>query len=371
MILELLGADFSKKNIGKIEIPTTAITGVSIEGSSSVVGQTANYSCKATYDDGTTRDVTASANWSVNNSYATISKGLLTIAESATTPQNVIISVSFSGKSNTKNVTVKYQDVSDKTESVLNAYGNKALTKTQRKAVDTLITSIDNASYKSKIKQLFIPILASDLGKAMVDVMAEDYAVWKTLAEDNFVVGNNGLKNIKTDGSGAYLTLDSASLSASNFHVITMTKYSDINMSGAEYKLARPINYASTIQLYAAYNANMGTLAYDANSKIAGTNIKTLTGDSSFIVPIEDCTQTYGVCGGKIRLGKTEKNIIESYMESIESLSLSSFFITGYQNKAMQNEQALISVGQGLTDAEYESYHSLLHAFGEAFGLND
>jgi PKD repeat protein len=67
---------------------------------------TAQYECTATYSDSTTADVTSSASWSVNTTYASISGGALTTL-AVPSDQACQISVGYGGKTAIANITIK------------------------------------------------------------------------------------------------------------------------------------------------------------------------------------------------------------------------------------------------------------------------
>jgi hypothetical protein len=77
------------------QTPTPNLSGLSIAGPDTVnEGASAQYSCAAAYDDGTSQDVTTGASWSDDSAAASISNGLLT-AGTVSADQTVIISASY------------------------------------------------------------------------------------------------------------------------------------------------------------------------------------------------------------------------------------------------------------------------------------
>ena len=93
-----------------VEEPATGLSSLSISGPSSVnEGASASFTCTAHYQNGTSAEVTASADWSVNSSYAAIANGILT-AGSIPSDQAVSISASFTAGtvtvSNSKGVAI-------------------------------------------------------------------------------------------------------------------------------------------------------------------------------------------------------------------------------------------------------------------------
>ncbi|MCF7863809.1 MAG: hypothetical protein K9L89_03355, partial [Kiritimatiellales bacterium] len=83
------------------------LSGVTITGPTSVNEETtAQYTCTANYSDGTSAVVVPT--WSENSTYTTISASGLLTAGNVAADQNVTITASFGGKSDTHAVTVKY-----------------------------------------------------------------------------------------------------------------------------------------------------------------------------------------------------------------------------------------------------------------------
>ncbi|MBU1013125.1 MAG: T9SS type A sorting domain-containing protein [Bacteroidetes bacterium] len=84
------------------------LSSITISGSTSVnENSSASYTCTAKYTDGSSKNVTNSATWSENSNYATInSSGVLTTS-SVNSDQSCTITASYSGKSDTHNITIK------------------------------------------------------------------------------------------------------------------------------------------------------------------------------------------------------------------------------------------------------------------------
>ena len=90
-----------------IQYVAPVLTGLTVAGATSVdEGTTAQYTCTATYSDGTSATVVPT--WSENASYTTInSSGQLT-AGNVTSDQSVTVTASFGGQTDTHTVTIKY-----------------------------------------------------------------------------------------------------------------------------------------------------------------------------------------------------------------------------------------------------------------------
>jgi preprotein translocase subunit Sss1 len=87
-------------------VPAT-LMGIAISGSTSLnEGTTAQYTCSATYSDGSS--VAVPPTWSENSSYASISASGVLSAGDVSADQSVVITASFGGKSDTHSVTIKY-----------------------------------------------------------------------------------------------------------------------------------------------------------------------------------------------------------------------------------------------------------------------
>jgi concanavalin A-like lectin/glucanase superfamily protein/Calx-beta domain-containing protein/fibronectin type III domain protein len=89
--------------------PVAVLTGVTISGATSVnESSSADYTLTAYYDGRSPQNVTTSASWSENSTYATIvsSTGKLTTS-SVTSNKSVRITASYGGKSDTHDVTIK------------------------------------------------------------------------------------------------------------------------------------------------------------------------------------------------------------------------------------------------------------------------
>jgi hypothetical protein len=84
------------------------VTSVEISGPAQVnEGTGAQYTCTAHYDNGSTADVTSSAAWSENSSYASINSGGHLSASSVTSDQPCQVTATYESKSDTFDLTIK------------------------------------------------------------------------------------------------------------------------------------------------------------------------------------------------------------------------------------------------------------------------
>src|ERR1019366_4695945 len=93
--------------IKKIVVAKT-LTGIVVYSGQVEVNESssAQYTCQASYSDGTTAFVTSSANWSINSNYATISGGTLTTYP-VPSDQSCLITVTYGGKTALAQITIK------------------------------------------------------------------------------------------------------------------------------------------------------------------------------------------------------------------------------------------------------------------------
>jgi len=90
-----------------IKYVAPVLTGITISGSSSMDEETtAQYTCTASYSDGSS--VTVVPSWSENSAYATISASGLLNAGDVDSDQSTTVSASYEGKSDTHAVTINY-----------------------------------------------------------------------------------------------------------------------------------------------------------------------------------------------------------------------------------------------------------------------
>lgn len=90
-----------------IKYVAPVLTSIAISGPSSVTeGTTAQYTCTASYSDGTSEVVTPS--WSENTAFTTINASGVLSAGDVSTAQNVTVTASYDGKSDTHAVSIAY-----------------------------------------------------------------------------------------------------------------------------------------------------------------------------------------------------------------------------------------------------------------------
>jgi hypothetical protein len=103
-------AEFDGKTAGKVvmvKYVAPNLAGITISGPTSLNEETtAQYSCVASYSDGTS--TTVSPNWTDNSSKASISSSGLLSAGDVSADQSLTITASFGGRSDTYGVSIKY-----------------------------------------------------------------------------------------------------------------------------------------------------------------------------------------------------------------------------------------------------------------------
>lgn len=225
MILKLEGADFSKKNIGKIDIPTSVLTGITINGMSSATGSknVATYTCTASYDDGTSKSVNPVWNITSGSSYASISgDGVLTIKSGANNSP-VVITASYQGKTNTKNVTVTYDNgMSSWGKAVALLQTKYSVDSDEMLAYDTFRKTLSASGVLSKIEALYVPAMGATLGDSFVNLVADTPSITSYSGDNNSIVSkkeNGGLYSKATafaDYNNSFMTLPTNPVNTDN-----------------------------------------------------------------------------------------------------------------------------------------------------------
>ena len=101
------GGKSDTHNVTIKNVPAT-LSYITISGSTQVNENSgAQYACTAYYSDGSSSNVTSSASWSENSSYASISSSGYLTTLSVSSDQSCTITASYGGKSDTHSVTIK------------------------------------------------------------------------------------------------------------------------------------------------------------------------------------------------------------------------------------------------------------------------
>jgi len=91
-----------------VTVSAPSLSYITISGSTQVNENSgAQYTCTAYYSDGSSSTVTSSASWSDNSGYASISSSGYLTTSSVSSDQSCTITATYSGKSDTHNVTIK------------------------------------------------------------------------------------------------------------------------------------------------------------------------------------------------------------------------------------------------------------------------
>jgi len=101
---------FTKAEPVSYQPRTIMVSSIRISGAATVNEDSgAQYSCTAYYSDGTNRTVTASASWSENSSFASISSSGYLNTSSVSSDKSCTITATYGGKTDTHTVTIKNQ----------------------------------------------------------------------------------------------------------------------------------------------------------------------------------------------------------------------------------------------------------------------
>lgn len=160
--------------IEKIDVSSTKLVSLSIDGQSNVIGLKSTYKATGHYDNDTTNDLTNVVKWSIESGsgYAEIEKGELSILPSASSQQSITIKAEYNGIYNTKSIYVTYDlGIDEFTKSAILSSGN-SFSDSQKLAIDSFFKAIgatEGTGIWSKLKKVYLPILAVDIHKAIVD----------------------------------------------------------------------------------------------------------------------------------------------------------------------------------------------------------
>lgn len=127
--------------IEKIDVSSSKLVSISIEGQSSVTGLKSTYKATGHYDNDTAIDLTNIVNWSIESgtSYAEIAKGELSILPSASSQQAITIKAEYNGIYGTKSVNVTYDlGIDEFTKSAILSSGN-SFNDSQTLAIDSFL----------------------------------------------------------------------------------------------------------------------------------------------------------------------------------------------------------------------------------------
>lgn len=358
MILMLEGADFSKNNIGKIDIPTANVTDIVIEGLSRFEGATSNYTCKASFDDGTSRNVNPS--WSIlsGSQYASISStGVLSVVRGSEN-KDVTIKATYGGKETTVAVNVTYSLVSAETARLLSNY-SKSLSDNQKIAVDDFYTGLTTQGIKSKIKTLYIPLLANDVSEVFVNVASNEHEnTLPNVTSENYILSGGAIS-----AGATYAKLVNSDLidaKANNFHILSYAS----SATDIPFGMYCRTNASTATTLFTT-TKNPDNWSFANNSKVGNVSLTQTFNKIYFGVGL------IGLCN------TTQDNEIYAYDAnalrvkqfdcSDMSAKVGEITIGGNQSAFQyQGSSYMYSIGEGLTQSEYIKYKTLCDALVNA-----
>lgn len=254
------------------------------------------------------------------------------------------------------------------TLTVLAKY-TKSLTELQKQALDTMLRKLDKNGILAKQKHFYLPILAGALNESFVNIASPTLATSITPNASYWALKSGGIYNATpTNIAGAKLDLTlSSGMATNDFHFLNFNTE----------------NYTAQNDAIAAYGSGV---LYTAIAWLNGSGIYPVTNfkllNESIYSYLTAGHNTAIAIGWKNTLkgwSFLQANIWKSYkpIESSEALSTSYAIapISGIVNLAgdnslyMQKSQGLISLGNGLTNAEIQIFSAAVNPFMTAMGV--
>lgn len=259
---------------------------------------------------------------------------------------------------------------SQKTNDVLLAYNNPALTTDQKDKVNDLIVALTDNGIMTKITHLYLPILSPTLAKSLVNIAKASNPIDAVPNPANYAldVANKGIYNNVT-GVPLNITLASAeNLSNKNYHYLAFN--TSINETNASYPSV--IDSANT-SLY--MNFTGGTDIYmSGNTKLGGVNIHAITNLPNNTLLYRERSlkglSTNSLNGFSILSRNTVKDFTYSTPIATETfLPTLTLNLASSGSVCMRASQGLISMGKGLTNAELVIYNTYASELIKSFGV--
>lgn len=289
----------------------------------------------------------------------------------------VLKGANFSGNNLGK---IAFEDLSERTKEILSNF-SKSMGMIKKLAVQSLVDGIEEKGLSSKIKGLYLPILAGKTDEAFINVLDSDFAklVSSELALDEYGVHSSGTS------TGLYVdTLNG--LTTNNFHFLMWIN--KLDTSSNVKKVVQLIGEKESNTTYTFIDMHY-TQAYGgiacatiSNFRIASVNAEWV--NSGGAESNKFLENTFGGWNFKYAEFFTAwENGVKTNTESGSNKDMSNFSswingntklpdninIKGLKNDCLTSTLSILSVGQGLTDSEMSEYSKLINEFMKSWGV--
>lgn len=385
MIIILKDANFTNKNVGRVEISDKLVASITIEGNNSAIGMNnaANYKCLASYDDGTSEYVMPQWSISAGGSYASIDANGNVNVQSGANSSSVTITASYQGKSATKNITATYEmGLNAFTLSAITASGNTSMSDTKKMALNDFFKNLGafggGSNIWNKMDRVYMPILATSVSMAGHDYTEKGGSF--TPNADVFQLRNGGLvSKLSTEASTSVptvsMTINQKDLSV--FHVM-------MEGGSAGTQSAFRIGYngnSGSNRCYITPSINTGGTGYIMNMEHVTPSGAKLVVDCSkpSTGSLEDIK--YKLCGFSLTgtadasVLKLDGTIAQSTYANFSNLgsdtaNVNAYFFGNASGKIATQDaisEGIILMGKGLSNAEINTLKSAVEKLVDAF----
>ena len=289
----------------------------------------------------------------------------------------VLKGANFSGNNLGK---IAFEDLSERTKEILSNF-SKSMDMIKKLAVQSLVDGIEEKGLSSKIKGLYLPILAGKTDEAFINVLDSDFA---KLVSSEFALDEYGVHSTGTS-TGLYVdTLNG--LTTNNFHFLMWINKLDTSTNGK--KVVELVGEKESNATYTFMNMHYSqgyagiACAASANFRVASVNAEWV--NSGGVESNKFSENTFGGWNFKDAEYFTAwENGVKTNTESGSSKDMSNFSswingnttlpdninIKGLKNDCLTSTLSILSVGQGLTDSEMSEYSKLINEFMKSWGV--
>lgn len=249
------------------------------------------------------------------------------------------------------------------TKSAIAASGNDSLTKEQKSALDALFLAmgVDGSNtVMSKMRKVYLPMIAGDVSKALVNYADANFAVDVELSDTYWELRNNGLVGKSSSGQAISMTLDDP-IVASNFTQLwlrTELMVAGTNDSGYVCEVrgktntslwlgAREASESSDNRIgWGTYGANWGNVGAKADLGIKTAGILALSAAQMY-------ANIYGTW---------DNNFTKAITSDLSSETSETLYVLGAGNQNTNKAYGAIVFGEAISYAEAQAVASAIDA---------
>lgn len=254
------------------------------------------------------------------------------------------------------------------TEAAIQASGNTPLTAEQKSALDSLFLSmgVDGSNdVMSKMRKVYLPIIAGDVSKALINYNSSSFIVDKELSPTYWTFRNNGLVGVQ-QGQPITLTLENPLLANNFSQFFLRTEKMESNVDDGTYvtTLRGKINTNLYLGIrQQSESSNQGFSFGTYGRAWGGFKTKTFDRIKTSCVNINDLSYDLN------NQGDWSTPSIPPVTSNMSAETSQTLYVFGLSNENIAKPYAVVMLGEHLTTEQAKNISGKIDALYDTFNI--